>query len=280
LAEENTIEPKLEARYGFQGLRFEELRYPSGFRLPSHTHEHAFLDLCLSGTIQEDWGRQTFVRGPLTLSYLPIGAPHGACFGEEVKTLQIVLPASWLERVGQGAPLVDTLTRYEEGLPIWIVMRLYREFQRRDDLSSLVLEGMLLELLAEMSRHSADRFESGSPPWLRQAKDYLHAHFTASFSVDTVAAAVGVHPSHLMRSFRHQHRCTIGDYIRRLRVEYACHLLSASDAPLAQIALAAGFADQSHFNQTFKSFTGMTPTEFQKAAGYKKPLRVSLSHTK
>jgi AraC family transcriptional regulator len=144
---------------------------------------------------------------------------------------------------------------------------MHREFLQRDNLTPLALEGMLLELLAQMTRESSGGGESQCPRWLRQAQDFLHAHFTESLSVEAVAAAAGVHPSHLMRGFRRHCRCTIGDYVRRLRVEYACHLLSTSGAPAAEIARTVGFADQSHFTRTFKGCTGMTPAAFQKVSG-------------
>jgi AraC family transcriptional regulator len=140
-------------------------------------------------------------------------------------------------------------------------------------MTSLMLEGLLLELLAAMSRDGTNRAESHPPRWLRQARDLLHAHFTESLSPDAVAAAVGVHPSHLMDGFRQHYHCTLGDYVRRLRVEYAAHLLAASEMPASQIAYAAGFADQSHFCRTFKQLTGMTPTQFQKASGVNPGLR-------
>ena len=85
--------------------------------------------------------------------------------------------------------------------------------------------------------------------------------------MDALAAAVGVHPSHLMRAFRQHHGCTVGEYVRRLRLEYACHLLSTTATSLTQTALDAGFAGQSHFNRAFKAFTGMTPSEFRGLSG-------------
>lgn len=201
------------------------------------------------------------------LNFFPIGALHATRFQKSARTFQIMMDASWLERVRQIAPLVNTLTNYQNGPPTWMAARLYREFQYRDDLTPLVLEGGLLELLAVMSRHKTGLAEHDCPRWLRQAKDFLHAHFTESVSVKALATAVGVHPSHLMRSFRQQHHCTVGDYVRRLRVEHACHLLSTSEVLPSQIAFAVGFADQSHFNRTFKSCMGMTPTEFRKVCG-------------
>jgi AraC family transcriptional regulator len=79
-----------------------------------------------------------------------------------------------------------------------------------------------------------------------------------------LAAAVGVHPVHLARVFRKFHACSVGDYVRQLRIEYASRQLATTDQPLANIALAAGFADQSHFSRTFKQHTRMLPTEFRK----------------
>lgn len=259
--------PRCVASCNYNGLRFEQIHCAVGYRIPTHSHDVAFLDLCVEGTIQEFWGKRTFQRGPATLNFLPIGAPHSNYCEQGTKTFQIVLPSTWIERVAQGVPLVNTLTSYPNGLPTLIALRLYREFQRRDNLSPLIMEGMLLELFGEMARDTPNRMENACPRWLRQTRDYLHAHFTESLAMETVAAAVGVHPAHLMRGFRQQHRCTIGDYIRRLRVEYACHLLCTSDDSASQIALKVGFADQSHFNRTFKSEMGMTPTEFQKVSG-------------
>jgi AraC family transcriptional regulator len=68
----------------------------------------------------------------------------------------------------------------------------------------------------------------------------------------------------LSREFRRYYSCTVGEYVRHLRIEYACRLLSASNASLAEIALAAGFFDQSHFARNFKWQTGMTPHEYRR----------------
>jgi AraC family transcriptional regulator len=73
-----------------------------------------------------------------------------------------------------------------------------------------------------------------------------------------------VHPVYLACAFRRHYRSTVGEYVRRLRVEFACRELSATRAPLAQVALAAGFADQSQFSRTFKRVVGLTPTEYRK----------------
>jgi AraC family transcriptional regulator len=74
-----------------------------------------------------------------------------------------------------------------------------------------------------------------------------------------VAARVGVHPFHLSKVFRRFRRQTMGDYVQRLRVQYACRLLTSGETSLAEVALAAGFADQSHFTRVCRRLTGTTP---------------------
>ena len=52
---------------------------------------------------------------------------------------------------------------------------------------------------------------------------------------------------------------TAGVYLREIRVQRAADALVRSSAPLAQIALDAGFADQSHFTRVFRTAYGVTP---------------------
>jgi AraC family transcriptional regulator len=75
-----------------------------------------------------------------------------------------------------------------------------------------------------------------------------------------------VHPVTLARAFRRSFGCTVGEYLRRLRIERATEQLAGGDTPLAEIALAAGFADQSHFSNVFRRRTGMSPSAFRRAA--------------
>jgi AraC family transcriptional regulator len=77
---------------------------------------------------------------------------------------------------------------------------------------------------------------------------------------------VGVHPVTLARGFRRAYGCTLGEYVRRQRIENACRQLLDSAASLAEIALANGFADQSHFSNTFHRYTVMTPARYRRSA--------------
>jgi AraC family transcriptional regulator len=100
----------------------------------------------------------------------------------------------------------------------------------------------------------------------------LHDRFAEQLTVAEVAAAVGVHPVHLARVFRLHYGMPVGGYVRGLRLDWAAGRLAAADGAdgadqnIAQIALLAGFYDQSHFTRAFKHRFGLTPRAYRRAA--------------
>ncbi len=122
-----------------------------------------------------------------------------------------------------------------------------------------------IEMLGETVRRCSTNGTHNPPRWLQQARDLLHGRFSENLTLAEVASAVGVHPVHLAQVFHKNYRCTVGDYMRRLRIEYACHELATSGKPIVDIALAAGFCDQSHFTRTFKRSTGVAPSQYRES---------------
>ena len=78
-----------------------------------------------------------------------------------------------------------------------------------------------------------------------------------------MARTVGVERTRLIRAFRRHFHTTPATYLRKLRAGEAARLLVETDAPIAEIALTAGFADQSHLNRVFKRLMGCTPAAFR-----------------
>ena len=118
-------------------------------------------------------------------------------------------------------------------------------------------------MMAELARCSSKQSEQGVPAWLDEVRQKLASRIAETPPLAELAASAGVHPVHLAREFRRHFRCTIGDFVRRVRVEFACREIAETDAPLSEVALAAGFYDQSHFSNVFRQFTGMTPTAYR-----------------
>jgi AraC family transcriptional regulator len=145
-----------------------------------------------------------------------------------------------------------------------LATKLYNEFRLMDETAPLAIEGLMLEIVAEATRRTQATPGRGIPRRIERAKEFLHAHYQESVRLEQVAEAIDAHPVYLAREFRKHYRCTVGEYIRRLRVELACSRLSGSDEPIAKVALSAGFSDQSHLTRALRSFTGLSPAKYRK----------------
>lgn len=245
------------------GFRMIESSYPSGYELRKHSHDYACFYIVLDGSLTECYGRKTRECGSMTMVFSPPDEAHSNSFhraGGRCFLLEIA--PERLDLLREHSLKLNDSAQFRGGPLAWLATRAYKESCRMDEVSPLVIESLAVEIMAEISR-SGKRPDRKPPLWLAQAREFLHANFSENLSLSDVADAGGVHPVHLARVFRKFYCCTTGEYVRRLRVEFASRELSASDTPLAAIGSAAGFSDQSHFSRTFKRHTGLTPAEFR-----------------
>jgi AraC family transcriptional regulator len=196
----------------------------------------------------------------------PAGETHAHHFHNKgSRCFVIEIEKGWLDRLRGHRGVLDDSTQFYGGLSVWLATRLYNEFHRADEASSLAIEGLMFEMIAEASRHPVKASERKGPGWVKHTEEFLKASFRDPLTLDGIAGSVGIHPIHLSRVFKLHYGCTIGEYVRKLRIEFACREISQTDTPLTEIALAAGFYDQSHFSRTFKRIVGLTPGEYRVA---------------
>lgn len=246
-------------------LTFTENAYAPGVVLPKHSHQQACFCLVLQGTYTEAYRRKTLSCQPLSLIFRPAGEVHSDYFNDvRVRCFLIEFGRGWLDRFHQYAAWSDGPTAFHHNSLVWIAVKLRKEIKRMDAVTSLIVEGLMLEMMAEASRNRVKSTGRATPPWLVHARDILQCHLTEHHTLSGLAQAVGVHPVYLACSFRRRYGCTVGEYVRQLRVEVACRELSTADTPLAQVALNVGFSDQSQFSRAFKRTVGLTPSEYRK----------------
>jgi AraC family transcriptional regulator len=247
------------------GLTLAESVYPANLDIPDHAHVNAFLYFVVEGRYEETCGRETRSGGPSAMVFHPAGEPHANRWLDEGgRVFHIEISQSRADSIRGYGPCLDRPADLRGGVAPWLARRLYREYRDPDGVSSLAMEGLVLEILAELARHPLAVGGRRPPTWLRRARELIHDRFAEKLTVGEIAAAVGVHPVHLARAFRRQHGCNPADYIRTLRIECASRLLATSDVPIVQVALSAGFADQSLFTKAFRRRTRMTPGEFRR----------------
>ena len=253
-----------ERRYDLGGLTLAETVYPSSLVIPPHEHADAFFALLLEGYSTQSCARRTWLSKPFSLTLFPAGLAHSNHLHDSGgRVLHIEFTRPWLDRLKGRATVLARPAEYQGGPPVWLARRLLEEYRRQDDVSPLAMEGLVLELLAECSRSRIEAPLTHPPRWLDRVGELLRDRFAENLSLAEIAAAVRISADHLARSFRRCHGCTLGEYVRRLRVEFACRQLAATELPLAQVALDAGFTDQSHLTKIFKRHMGVTPAAFR-----------------
>ena len=248
----------------FSGLRLVDGVYSAKTKVPNHSHQEAVFCIALKGTCNETFAGKLRKYEALTVEFLPPGQCHSLDFPfTDTRTFSIDVANFWLERAREYSLSVDNAIHNHGGLLSGLMMKVYREFLQMDGATPLAIEGLALEMLAEASRRHTSFSDQSPPRWLSRAVEFIRERFAEPLTITELAAAAGVHPVHLSREFRRFNGCTIGEYIRRLRVERACRQLSSSNESLAAIAASAGFSDQSHFSRTFKRLVGMTPAQYR-----------------
>jgi AraC family transcriptional regulator len=233
-----------------------ETRYGSDAALGMHAHEYACFVFVVEGTFLDRCGDADRDVAPGTLILRPAGDPHSNRFGPDGgRCLNVELPPSWLEDV----QLPDGSIIFPGDL---LGRRLYDEFRAGDELSPLAMESMAMALLADADRVRR-RPPNTPPPWLSRARELLHDRMEERFTLASIAAEVRIHPIHLASTFQRFFGQSVGAYLRRLRIAEACRHLRETDMPLVNVALAAGFCDQSHFGRTFKRLLHATPRQYR-----------------
>ncbi len=233
-------------------------------KLPEHSHELAFFSLLIDGSYSETYGRKSFSYKPFTVLWHPSGIAHKDEIGTKGgRFFSIEIRSSAIESLREIVEVPSDF--HERGTPlVWLACRLYHEFRNWQSCSELVAEGLTLEMLGQSARKSG-KLRKKPPAWLKLVTDRLDEEFRYGITTSDVAEEAGVHPVHLAATFRKFHGETIGEYVQSRRIEYACGALGDKDRPLSEIALDAGFSDQSHFTRVFRRFTGLTPGAFRES---------------
>jgi AraC family transcriptional regulator len=251
--------------HAFEGVLIAENTYVSGMTVAAHEHDSPLLSLVLQGHASEDIEGQSREMGTQNLLYTPAFHTHSHRFFTEGRWLNIQFSARWLGGVGAETgvlPRAPQLLR--GGTTVNWASRLGAEIREPDAVSRFAIEGALLLLLTDLSRLPVFG-ERRRPRWFKVVEDAIDASVAEPPSVSELAALAGVHASHLLRTFRQHHGCTVATYIRRQRVERARAEIAASKRPLSMIALDAGFADQSHFTRVFRQAYGQTPGQYARS---------------
>lgn len=246
-------------------VRLIEHTWPANVRTQGEHRHTAHICFLAHGGIQERRGTSSVWRVAPSVRVSPPGDAHACCYGNIGGQCLVIEPLAMLG-AADPVPSPREPTIVQDERMIELAVRAYHEMRTDTlhSLSGLVIESIALEILAQSARWERPRADRRPPAWLGQLQDYLNADLTIVPDLATLAMIAGVHRVHVARAFRDHLGCTVGDYVRRLRVRRACELLTASSVPLSDIAMRTGFFDQSHMTRVVKRLLGLTPATLRR----------------
>ncbi len=246
-------------RRTFSGFLLADMVYRPGMRIGSHVHDRSYVSFLLRGSYTERYGNRIRRCVPGTALTHPAGEMHTDRFDENGgRVLSLEIPSEYCDP--NHCCLADDDAEHYQVANLMSRLECELAF---GSTASVLIEAIAFELAGVLGRVFVP--ERHAPQWLGVAVAILRERFCEPLSLEQIAAATGVHPVHLARTFRAVQRCTVGDYLRYVRVAFARRKLAESSMPIVEIAHGSGFSDQSHLCRVFKRHTGMTPSQFRAA---------------
>lgn len=252
----------LEPGFGGQSLGrretadvvLSETSYDRGARMAIHSHQSAYFCFVRRGSFRERWKRGSSEHHQDEVIFHPTGDEHSNAFFDSSRCFNVELRPRYATETAERTLLDRKAVR-------GILASLYREY-REGAPSPLVIEGLVYQLLGEAFERPA-AVSQRRPAWLQHLREEVDRRFLEPLTVRQLSESVDLHPVHVARAYRKEYGATVGEHVRSLRVSYAQELLRNRSMSLSDIALEAGFSDQSHFSRLFKRSTGMTPRQYR-----------------
>jgi AraC family transcriptional regulator len=244
-----------------------ESKYDAGQELKSHVHERAYISIVLRGAYTERCGASNVSCEVGHVILHAEGEVHSNYFLEEGYCINLEILPHFADRLREYGVDHGTRISMASRRNMRLGFNLQSEVAQRDSASELAIEGIAMELIAQLIRNRAAETAPRKEHWLARANEMIHDRYREPITLKELADYSQVHPVHLARTFRKHHGCSVGDYIRRLRVAGASREIASTHLSIAEIASLYGFSDQSHLCRTMKDYTGKSPTQLRVDAG-------------
>jgi AraC-like DNA-binding protein len=193
-------------------------------------------------------------------------------------SLFFYLPRSALDDIARqaGAPRVGELTYqpgvgHDDTVVRHLGSSLLEALHRQDEANQLFVDHTMLALTAHVAqtygglRRSTELARGGLASWqVKRACEKLESDLGGKVPLEQIAAEFDLSVSHFSRAFRVSTGLPPHQWLLRQRVNTAKELMSVRDLPLSEIAISAGFANQSHFTRVFSSVVGVSPAAWRR----------------
>ncbi len=125
------------------------------------------------------------------------------------------------------------------------------------------LKDWFLDKVITSCQNVMNKREEKSNDIIKDAKNYIDAHFDKDISLDDVSRVVDISPYYFSKVFKEESGMNFVEYLTSVRIAKAKELLEDSDYSMKEICVLCGYTDPNYFSRIFKKNVGVTPTEYK-----------------
>lgn len=247
--------------------RVTEARFSAGDILHAHSHDRPIMATMLAGSFDTAIMGRRFACLPGHAWTEPCEERHANYIGTAGARVLVFQPdpvTSPLSAIVM--PLIEDVVHVNDPSVALDARRVLAEMDHPDALARLAIDALLLGMLVRVSRTHAKLASRRMPGWLSRVREVLHDEFRSPPTLSDLAAIAGVTPTHMCHAFKTHMGIPIGEYVRRVRMTWAAEQLRMTAQALSAIAMAAGYADQSHFTRECRRLLGARPAEYRRGS--------------
>lgn len=138
------------------------------------------------------------------------------------------------------------------------IVKIYHELHFNDRYTCDSIHALIGLIFSEKKK------QHSSPLWLARLREIVHDRWDEFISLEELAYEAQVHPVTVSKYFHKYCGYTLADYMRKVKVDRAMHLILNSKKSMTEIAFMCGFSDQSHMARLFKHYLGFGPKELSR----------------
>lgn len=244
-----------------QGISVVETEYQNKVYEGWHSHNNAHITLFLKGGTTEKRKNYSETVGPGSLLFYHSDELHlnqDTLFPS--RNINIEVDENLLKELQISEGIIEKSIQNSE-LAKFLILKIFKETLTADPFSGDNIT-MLFSQLSQ-THHHLERFEK-SPFWVKSLQELLNDCWNENPNLKDLAQVLQLNPITISKHFPKYFGCTLGEYMRRIKINRSLSLIQSKESNLTEISFQCGFADQSHFIRTFKNQTGFLPKQFQK----------------
>jgi AraC family transcriptional regulator len=244
-----------------QGISVVETEYKQKVFEGWHSHENAHITLFMKGGTLEKRKNTYHTISPEKLLFYHSDELHlnyetqfpSNNINIEIEP-EILIEYSFTESMFEQAVHDNAKVKF-------LILKMYKECLMKDHFTNDAISMLFTQLSGQLERKErALHF----PRWIKQLHELLNDCWDENPCLHDLAGELNVNHITISKYFPKYFGCTLGEYMRRLKIDHSIGLIREHGQSLTEVALQCGFADQSHFIRIFKDQTGFLPKQFQK----------------